>query len=169
MITPSKYFDVTNIALEYTAGRLAKRAWHWMRKRMILKWAESGWISDFFLPLFDGILKDVGSQRSLVWLREVSGPNLVSCYFLAWKLTCFPWLSPVDFRDPSSRRTGARDECELPPPGATAKWRSDSIGGTTRWAESAGESWWSRGDGQAVRLSGCLSKFIKAYPEKAMV
>ena len=118
-------------------------------------WLNSG---DFFLPLFDGILKDVGSQRSLVWLREVSGPNLVSCYFWAWKLTCFPWLSPVDFRDPSSRRTGARDECELPPPGATAKWRSDSIGGTTRWAEpgNPGEA------EEIVRLSGCLSKLIKA-------
>ena len=143
-----------------------------MRKRMILKWAESGWIlAIFFLPLFDAILKDVGSQRSLVWLkREVSGPNLVPCYvmlFLGMEtnmlsmafLSIFVKIHPpgvlvpemnVSFRLRAPLRNGDQIRLVAPPGGLNLPG-------------NPGET------GEIVRLSGCLSKLIKAYPEKAMV
>ena len=97
MITPSKYFDVTNNALEYTAGRLAKRAWRW----------EKGWywngrnLAEFWQFFFCHFLMEFWKMLEVNdhwfgWREKLADPilfHVMSCYFWAWKLTCFPWLS----------------------------------------------------------------------------
>ena len=102
---------------------------------------KNGWnLFDFFLNLTAMFRNSERCWKStIIGLVEKRSYRTPSCFMLkrhgnqhSFLVSCrFSWRKPC-------RRTGARDECEPPLPGATAKWGSGSIGGATRW-ESSGE------------------------------